>query len=146
VRRERAGEAGEQPEPPRLGDELRQLAFLKVPRQRAGGFVGGVEHHAVKAGRGAAPDEREIGRAIGEQHGDEADAVASGAAERRDGCRGIAGEHAELDDVDPVDGHAAHGVEHRCGRQWQVADSGAGRAPSGDLLPDRHDGRVGEAA
>jgi len=117
----------------------------KVPRQRAAGFVGGVQHHAVEAGLGAAREEREIGRAVGEQHGDQADAVARRIVERGDCRRGIAREHAEFDDVDAVRGHGAHRFPHRRGRERQIADGGTDRLSAGDLLTDRGDGRVGEA-
>jgi hypothetical protein len=116
-----------------------------VPRQRAGGFVGSVEHHAVEAGVGAARDQGEIGRAVGEQHGDQADAVACGAAERRHGRRGLAREDPELDDVDAGRRHGAHRFQHRRGRQRQVADGGAGRPLPGHFVADRGDGRIGKA-
>ena len=130
--------------PSRVGDELRQRRFGQMARERPRGFVRGVEHHAVEPGSGAARDEREIRRAVGEQHGDEADAVARGPAERRQRRRGVAGEDAELDDVDAGRRHRSHGGQHRRRRERQVADGGADRAASGDGVADRRDGRIGE--
>jgi hypothetical protein len=103
-----------------------------VTRERPQALVGGVEHHAVEAGIGAARDEIEIGLAIGEAHGDQADAVARCRAERRDCCRGVAGEDAELDDIDAGLRHGANRREDRRRRERQVTDRGTGREPSRD--------------
>ncbi len=103
-----------------------------MTRERPAALFGGVEHHAVEAGIGAARDEIEIRLPIGKAHGDEADAVARCRAERRERRRGVAGEDAELDDVDAGLCHGANRGEDRRRRERQVADGGTGRAPPRD--------------
>jgi len=126
----------------RVRDEARQRGLREVSRERAGGLVRRVEHHAAEPGSGAARDESEIGCAVGEEHGNHTDAVARGRGERRQRCFDVAGEDAELHDVDAGRGHGAHGGQHRLRCERHIADGGAGQAAPGDGAQDRGDGRI----
>ena len=97
--------------------------------ERAGAFIGGVEHHAVEPRIGTTADESEVRPPVGKADGDETDPVARGRAERRERRRRIAGEDAELDDVDAGLGHGANRGEDRRRRERLIADRGAGRPP-----------------
>ncbi len=98
--------------------------------ERTGALVGGVEHHAVEAGIGAAMDQIEIGLPVGKADGDETDALARRGAKRRKRRCGVAGEDAELDDVDAGLGHGANRGKDRRRGERQIADRGTGRPPS----------------
>lgn len=117
-----------------------------MTRQWSAAFVGGIEHDAVETGLGAARDEVEIERTVGEEHGDEANACSCHFGKRRQGRRRIAFEEAELDDVDAGRRHGAHRGGDGNGFERLVADGGAHRPPSGERRENGADGCVGQSA
>lgn len=112
--------------------------------ERSAAFVGGVEHHAVEPGIGAARDEVEIRPPIGKEHGNKANARAGCSAERGKRCRGVAREQAKLDDVDPGLRHGANRGEDRRRRERQVADRRAGRPSARDRCQRGAEDAVGK--
>ena len=103
----------------------------------------GVQHDAIESGIAGAAHDLELERAVAEADRDQPHIAREG-RERRQRRRPIAGENAELDDVDPGRRHRLDGAPHRERRQRQVADGRAHRTPSGDGAEDVADDGIGE--
>jgi len=100
-----------------------------VPPQAASTLVRRVEHRAMKPGHGKARQQRHIGRAVGEHHRDQLDAVGAERLQRRQRHRPVAIEYPDLDDIDASRRHGAHRRQDGVGRERQVADRGADHWP-----------------
>ncbi len=118
--------------------------------QRPSVLVGRIQHGPRETGIGDGVESAEVQALVGEEDGDEGDAVGRQASQRHDGGkRAGGGREAHLHEVDARRGDHACADAQDIGRNRRIADRRAHRAPSrhmADRAPDFRDGEGAERA